>query len=97
MAASPTVPGQTGATSEPTLRPWLAMWSAIALDVVVRGIGIGVRVEEEEIHAVELAAVHLGGGGEFEHVFERDRRMVGAGFLADETGPHGVVKFHGRG
>ena len=29
IAESPTVPGQTGATSEPTAKPWLAILSAI--------------------------------------------------------------------
>ena len=48
-------------------------------------------MENEEIHAIEFATVDLGGNGQFEHVLKRDRRMVGAGFFADETGPHCVV------
>ena len=31
IAESPTVPGQTGATSEPTVNPWLAILSAITV------------------------------------------------------------------
>jgi hypothetical protein len=30
IAESPTVPGQTGATSDPTVKPWAAIMSAIA-------------------------------------------------------------------
>ncbi len=61
--------------------------------VVVAGIGIGVRMEQEQIDAFELLTVDVGGGGQLEHAVEADRRMVGARLLADEAGPHGVVKF----
>ena len=63
-------------------------------DVGVARVGIEVGVEEEEVDAVELLAVDLGVRGELEHAVERDRGMVGAGLLADESGPHGVVQFH---
>ena len=46
------------------------------LQVVVAGIGIGVRKKEEVVDAVELLAVHFGGGGQFEH---RSRLIGGPG------------------
>lgn len=61
-------------------------------DGVVSGIGIGVRVKEEEIDAVELLAVDLGSGCHLQHTVETDGRVVGARLFADEAGPHGVVK-----
>ncbi len=95
--------GQTGATSEPTARPLAAILSAMRAQVVVAGVGIGVRMEQEQIDAFELLAVDVGVGRQLEHAVEADRRMVGAGLLADEAGPHGVVEFwvgvccgHGR-
>ena len=63
-------------------------------DVGVARVGIEVGVEEEEVDAVELLAVDLGVRRELKHAVERDRGMVGAGLLADESGPHGVVQFH---
>ena len=39
---------------------------------------IGVRMEQEQIDAFELLAVDIGGGRQFEHPVEADRRMVGA-------------------
>ena len=63
-------------------------------DVGLARVGIEVGVEEEEVDAVELLSVDGRLGGELEHAVERDRGMVGAGFLADESGPHGVVQFH---
>ena len=68
--------------------------SAIALELVVAGLGIGVGEKQKVVDAVELLAVDLGGGGQFEHPLERDRRLLaGVGALADEAGPHGVVEF----
>ena len=89
---APTVPGQTGATSEPTASPVPAILSAICRELVVAGVGIGVRMEQEQIDAFELLAVDLGVGGQLEHAVEADRRMVGLRLLADEAGPHGVVQ-----
>ena len=83
-AVPPTVPGHTGATSEPTFKPLAAIWSAMALIAVGGGVGVGVRMEDEEVDAVELAAVDLGGDGQFEHAVERDRRVVGSGFFSDQ-------------
>ena len=59
MAEPPTVPGQTGATSEPTARPLAAILSAMRADRVVAGVGIGVRMEQEQIDAFELLAVDV--------------------------------------
>jgi hypothetical protein len=50
--------------------------------IVSGGVGVGVRVEKEQVDAVELAAVDFGGNGEFEHAVERDGRVVGSGFFA---------------
>ena len=66
------------------------------LEVVLGDIGVGVRVEQEQIDAVELVAVDVGGDGHVEHLLEGDRRVIGVGFLADEAGPHRVVQFHER-
>ena len=63
------------------------------LQFVVAGVGVGVRQEKEVVNPVELLAVHLRGGGQFEHPFETDRWFL-ARFIsfADQPGPHGVVK-----
>jgi hypothetical protein len=66
------------------------------LEVVLGDVGVGVRVEQEQVDAVELMAVDVGGDGHVEHALEGDRRVVGVGLLADEAGPHRVVQFHGR-
>ena len=61
------------------------------LQVVVRRIDADVRIEEEEIDAVELDAVHLRLRGVVEHRLEIDRRLGAGSALADETGPHRVM------
>ena len=66
------------------------------LEVVLGDIGVGVRVEQEQVDAVELVAVDVGGDGHVEHLLESDRRVIGVGLLADEAGPHRVVQFHER-
>jgi hypothetical protein len=54
------------------------------------------RQEQKVVDAVELLAVDVRGGRQFEHPLERDRRLLaGVGALADEAGPHGVVQFGG--
>ena len=63
-----------------------------AFQFIVSGLGIGVRQEQKIIDAVELLTVHLGGGGEVEHVLEADRGFLAfVVALADEPGPHGIV------
>ena len=47
--------------------------------------------EEEQVDAVELDSVDLGGGGQVEHRVEVDGRL-GVRPLADHTGPDGVVE-----
>ena len=54
--------GHTGATSEPTTRFFDAYLVGQPLDVVVGRIDVDVRVEEEQIDAVEFRAVDFGGG-----------------------------------
>src|SRR5262245_43078975 len=51
------------------------------------------RVEEENIHAIELDAVHLGFGGEVKHRVEVNARLGARTAFADQSGPHGVVQF----
>ncbi len=72
---------------------------AIPVDVVghpPHGVEVAVDVEvrrgDEEVDAVELLAVDLGLGGELEQGVERDDRLAVGGALADDAGPHGVVK-----
>jgi hypothetical protein len=48
------------------------------------------RVEEEQIHAIEPRAVHLGGGGQAQHGVQIDGRL-GIRAFAHQAGPHGVV------
>ena len=65
-----------------------------AAEVRLRRVRVDVRMEEEEVDAVEAAPARARLRGEVEHALERDRRMVGARLLADESGPHGVVQLH---
>ena len=92
IAEPPPVGGQTGATTEPTTKPRAPDLVGQALQIVVGRVDADVRVEQEQVDAVELDAVHLGGGGEVEHGVEVDGRFRVRPF-ADEAGPHGVVKF----
>ena len=65
-----------------------------ALDLVIAGLGIGVREEEEVVDAFELLAVHVGCGREVEHALQADRGFLAVAIaFADEAGPHRVVKF----
>ena len=50
-----------------------------------------VRIEQKQIDAVELDAVHRCVGGEIEHRVEIDRRL-GVRSLADQPRPHRVVE-----
>jgi len=61
---------------------------------VVAGVRIGVRQKKEVVNPIELLAVNLRAGGQFEHPFETDRWLL-ALFIsfAHQPGPHGVVKF----
>ena len=61
------------------------------LQVVIRRIDADVRIEEEQIDAVELDAVHLRLRGVVEHRVEIDRRLGAGSALADEPGPHRVM------
>ena len=63
-----------------------------AFQLIIGGLGIGVRQEQEVVDAVEFLPIHLGGGSEVKHVLEADRRFLAfVVALADESGPHGVV------
>ena len=85
--------GQTGATSEPTTQALGLDLVGERLDVVGAGVDGDVRVEQEEVDAVELDAVDLGAGGQVEHRVEVDAGFGAGAAFADEAGPHGVVKF----
>ena len=62
----------------------------------VARFGVRVRQKQEVVDAVELLAIHIRSGGQFQHPIKADRRLLtGVGALADEAGPHGVVKFWG--
>ena len=50
------------------------------------------RVEKENVHAVEPDAIHLGSGAQIEHGPEADKGFGAGAAFADETGPHGVVQ-----
>ena len=93
IAEPPPVGGQTGATTEPIIRPLAATLSASALSSSSRRVDVDVRGEQEQVDAVELDAVDLGRGGQVEHRVEVDGRL-GLGLpLADHAGPGGVVQF----
>ncbi len=62
------------------------------LDLVVGGVDVDVRLEEEQVHAIELHAIDGGLGGQGEHRVQIDGRL-GIGTFADEAGPHGIVQF----
>ena len=67
--------------------------------LVLGGVGIGVRVEEEVIDAVILLATDFGIFSQLKHALEGDGWVVGAVFFPDEAGPHCVMNFertHGR-
>jgi len=80
--------GDEGSDLEPVARDLVRH----LLEGVVGEVGIGVGVEDEQIHAVEFLALDFGGDGELEHVVERDRWVVGAVFFSDEAGPHRVME-----
>jgi hypothetical protein len=94
IAESPTVPGQTGATSEPTANPYgrrSCRRFRFSSSSLASGSVCG--EEQEVVDAVELLAVHLGGGGQFEHLLEADRRLLsGLVPLPTKTGPHRIVE-----
>ena len=93
IAEPPPVGGQTGATTEPITRSCARDLVGQRLEVVVGGVDVDVRSEEEQIDAVELDAVDLGRGRQVEHRVEIDRRLGARAPLADEAGPGGVVEF----
>ena len=63
------------------------------LDAVVVNVYAGVRIEKEQVHPVEPDAIHLGPGGEIEHGVQVNARLGTGAALADQAGPHGIVKF----
>lgn len=64
------------------------------VELVVAGLRIGVREEEEVVDAFELLAVDIGCGSEVEHALQADRWLLAfAVAFTDEAGPHRVMKF----
>ena len=55
------------------------------------GVDVDVRVEQEQVDALEADAVDVGGRRQVEHRVEIDRRLR-VGPLADEPRPHRVVQ-----
>ena len=91
IAAPPPVGGQTGATTEPIVRPRDDALSARALSSSSVASMLTCGEEQEQVEAVELDAVDLGRGGQVEHRVEVDRRLRLLA-LADHPGPGGVVQ-----
>ena len=92
IAEPPPVGGHTGATSEPTTRSLRADLVGEPLEVVVGRVDADVRIEQEQVDAVELDAVDLRVRGQVEHRVEIDRRLGVRAAFADEARPHRVVK-----
>ncbi len=51
------------------------------------------RIEKEQIHAIELHAVDLRRRGEIQHGIEINGRFSARTALAHQAGPHGIVQF----
>ena len=51
------------------------------------------RIEKENIDAIELLATDFGFRGEVEHGIQVDARFGTGTALAHQAGPHGVVQF----
>ena len=64
-----------------------------ALQAVVVNVNADVRVEEKQVHALELDAIHFRPGGQLEHGIEVQARFGARAAFAHQAGPHGVVKF----
>ncbi len=63
-------------------------------DFRIARIGVGMGEEQEVIDSVELLAIDIRSGGQFEHALERDWRfLIGAIPFTDKAWPHGVVEF----
>ena len=62
------------------------------LDLVIGRIDGGVRVDQKNIDAIKLHAIDLGVDSQRNHRVEINRRLR-VRTLADQTRPHGVVKF----
>ena len=61
-------------------------------DLVVAGVDVDVRDEEEQVEAVEPDALELGVGRQVEHGIEVDGRLAAVA-LAHHAGPRRIVKF----
>ena len=92
IAEPPPVGGQTGRDDRADHQVPRADLVGQPLQVVIGRIDVDVRIEEEQIDAVEFHAVDLRGGRQVEHGVEIDGRL-GIGTLADQAGPRGVVQF----
>src|ERR1017187_9072833 len=63
-----------------------------ALEVVIVNIDADVRVKQEEIHTVELDAIHFGPRRQVEHGVQVNARFGAGAAFANQARPHGVVK-----
>ena len=75
IAEPPPVGGHTGATSEPDEQIPRADPIGEPLQVVVARVDADVRIEQKQVHAVELHAVDRRVRGQVQHRVEVDRRL----------------------
>ena len=63
-----------------------------ALYAIVIHLDVDVGVEQEQVHAIELDAIHLGLGRQAEHRIEVNTRFSARAAFANKARPHGVVE-----
>ncbi len=88
----PPVGGQTGATTEPISRFRATDFVGQGFELIVRRVDADMRLEEEQVDAVEAHALDFGVGRQIEHRIQIDGRLSARPF-ADDARPCGVVKF----
>lgn len=84
--------GQIGATTGPHHKSFASDLFREGLQPVVRDVNINVRLEEEDINAVELHSVDLGLGCQVEHCVEVNAWLGSGAAFAHKAGPHGIVQ-----
>src|SRR5690606_41863811 len=67
-----------------SLHDALPIFIGDSLQFVVAGIRVSVRMKEKVVDAVELLAVYLSVGGQFQHPVQADGRVIGSLLLADQ-------------
>ena len=92
IADPPPVGGQTGATSEPTTRPFARILSASRFRSSSVESMLTCGSKRNRSTPSNSAAVRPRRGGQVEHRVEVDRRLCARAALADEARPHRVVE-----